>query len=858
MAAFDRIASGIPEMDKVLDNIRLGDNVVWRVSDLKAFKVFVRPYVQQAVLDRRKVVYIRFAAHEPLIDDLNGVKVVPVELSHRFETFTVAIHNIIEEEGRDVFYVFDCLSELQTAWSTDLMMGNFFQVTCPFLFDMDTVAYFPLIRGKHSLKAVAKIRDTAQVFLDVYADGDHLFVRPEKVWRRFSETMFLPQLYKPKDGTFRPILDGVQASQFYRALNQERWPGREQNNDAWDRFFDRTMENFEAGQDVSEAKGRMCRIMITRDERLRPLVRQYFKLEDYFDVRLRMVGTGLIGGKACGMLLARKIVERNCPEIAARLEPHDSFYVGSDVFYSYIVENHFWDLRVRQRRPEEYFSLAEPLAEKLRTGKFTKEMEDQFCKLLEYFGQDPIIVRSSSILEDGFGNAFAGKYESVFCANTGPMETRLAEFEDAVRQVYASTMSLSALAYRKDRGLAERDEQMALLVQRVSGSYYGNVYMPCAAGVGYSYSPYRFLKAIDPKAGMLRLVMGLGTSAVDRTEGSYPRLVSLDQPEVVSAVSSAEKHRYSQRGVAYISGKTRRVEQALSNRIEPFLPDYMKKLLFEHDWDAERQFRERGSNREILFVSCAGLVKNKALMQDMREMMAEIQRVYQYPVDIEFTINLSEDGAYVINLLQCRPLQVFKDDGKTDMPETFSPDKVVLECRDASMGLSLTQKIDAVVYVDPVAYYEMPYVDKTRVAKAIGQINWHFKQTGAHLILMVPGRVGTSSPELGVPTTFSDIDGFDAVFEIADSRAGYSPELSYGSHIFQDLVEAKILYTAVFENERTKKFKPEKIKALPEITSQIIQDTAHIAGILGVYDAAQAGLTVYHDMSAQRLVLALA
>ena len=858
MAAFDRIASGIPEMDKVLDNIRLGDNVVWRVSDLKAFKVFVRPYVQQAVLDRRKVVYIRFAAHEPLIDDLNGVKVVPVELSHRFETFTVAIHNIIEEEGRDVFYVFDCLSELQTAWSTDLMMGNFFQVTCPFLFDMDTVAYFPLIRGKHSLKAVAKIRDTAQVFLDVYADGDHLFVRPEKVWRRFSETMFLPQLYKPKDGTFRPILDGVQASQFYRALNQERWPGREQNNDAWDRFFDRTMENFEAGQDVSEAKGRMCRIMITRDERLRPLVRQYFKLEDYFDVRLRMVGTGLIGGKACGMLLARKIVERNCPEIAARLEPHDSFYVGSDVFYSYIVENHFWDLRVRQRRPEEYFSLAEPLAEKLRTGKFTKEMEDQFCKLLEYFGQDPIIVRSSSILEDGFGNAFAGKYESVFCANTGPMETRLAEFEDAVRQVYASTMSLSALAYRKDRGLAERDEQMALLVQRVSGSYYGNVYIPCAAGVGYSYSPYRFLKAIDPKAGMLRLVMGLGTSAVDRTEGSYPRLVSLDQPEVVSAVSSAEKHRYSQRGVAYISGKTRRVEQALSNRIEPFLPDYMKKLLFEHDWDAERQFRERGSNREILFVSCAGLVKNKALMQDMREMMAEIQRVYQYPVDIEFTINLSEDGAYVINLLQCRPLQVFKDDGKTDMPETFSPDKVVLECRDASMGLSLTQKIDAVVYVDPVAYYEMPYVDKTRVAKAIGQINWHFKQTGAHLILMVPGRVGTSSPELGVPTTFSDIDGFDAVFEIADSRAGYSPELSYGSHIFQDLVEAKILYTAVFENERTKKFKPEKIKALPEITSQIIQDTAHIAGILGVYDAAQAGLTVYHDMSAQRLVLALA
>jgi hypothetical protein len=347
---------------------------------------------------------------------------------------------------------------------------------------------------------------------------------------------------------------------------------------------------------------------------------------------------------------------------------------------------------------------------------------------------------------------------------------------------------------------------MALLVQRVSGSYYDTVYMPCAAGVGYSYSPYRFLKDLDPEAGMLRLVMGLGTSAVDRTEGSYPRLVSLDKPEVVSAVSSAEKHRYSQRGVEYISSKTRKVEQALSNRIEPLLPAYMKKLLFEHDWDAERQFRERGSNREILFVSCAGLVKNKALMEDMRRMMAEIQRVYQYPVDIEFTINLAEDGTYVINLLQCRPLQVFKDDGETNMPETFSPDKVVLECDGASMGLSLTQRIDAVAYVDPVAYYEMPYADKTRVAKAVGQINWHFKKSGRHLILMVPGRIGTSSPELGVPTTFSDIDAFDAVFEIADSRAGYSPELSYGSHIFQDLVEAKILYVAVFENKKNPMF----------------------------------------------------
>ena len=270
---------------------------------------------------------------------------------------------------------------------------------------------------------------------------------------------------------------------------------------------------------------------MTRDEKMREMVRANFEPEDFFDVRDHMIGTGMIGGKACGMLLARAIIRNQAPDIDEVLEPHDSFYVGSDVFYTYIVDNGFWDIRIRQRTEEGYFELADAFAKRLRDGSFSQTMKDQFLRIIEYYGQDPYIVRSSSILEDGFGNAFAGKYESVFCANRGSIQERIEEFEHAVKTVYASTMSLSALDYRKRRGLDKRDEQMALLVQRVSGASYGGYYMPCAAGVGYSYSPYRFMESIDPEAGMLRLVMGLGTSAVDREGGSYPRLVSLDRPE---------------------------------------------------------------------------------------------------------------------------------------------------------------------------------------------------------------------------------------------------------------------------------------------------------------------------------------
>ncbi len=858
MAAFDRVLSGIPQMDENFDNIRLGDNVVWRVNDLDQFKLFVDPYVEQAIRDGRNLIYFRFATHEPLLYEREGLKIIEVELNHRFENFTVKIREHITREGRDAFYVFDCLSELQTAWATDLMMGNFFQVTCPYLFILDTVAFFPLIRGKHSFQAIAKIRDTTQLFLDVYGGNGSIYVRPDKVWNRYSETMFLPHLYVPETGDFKPILDGVLASRFYQMLGDNVASPDTGNMDSWDRFFNMAESMYENGMDVKEACHRMCDIMMSRDERMREMIKKNFTPGDYFLIRKRMIGTGMIGGKACGMLLARKIIENRCPEIFNKLEPHDSFYIGSDLFYSFIVENGFWDLRIRQRNREEYFSLAEEFAGRLMTGRFSREMEEQFVKLLEYYGQDPIIVRSSSILEDGFGNAFAGKYESVFCSNSGDMDHRLEELENAVRIVYASTLSRSALDYRSRRGLGERDEQMALLVQRVSGSYYGEYYMPCVAGVGYSYSPYRFMDDLDPSAGMLRLVMGLGTSAVDRTEGSYPRLVSLDKPRATSAKNCTEKHQYSQRKLELMNRAVGKLEQTEPDVIKPYLPDYLKRLLFEHDLDAERMFRERGQLRDIEFVSCKGIVEKEEIMNNLRELLAVIHKEYDYPVDTEFTINLSGDGDYVINLLQCRPLQVYQDSGEMEMPDNVDEKNIYFECRGSSMGLSRSVKLDFIVSVDPVNYYNMPYREKYLAGQAVGSVNWALRGMNKKMLLMSPGRIGTSSPELGVPALFSDISEFEAICEISDSRAGYNPELSYGSHFFQDLVESGILYNAVFENEKTIVFNRDMLSGLENRLKGLAPKYEDMSDIVRVYDVSKMNYFLCHDMKKEKTICFIA
>ena len=240
MAAVEKTRSGIPMMDEALQYIRLGDNVVWQVPSLDEFRYVAEKFADQAIKDGRNLIYIRFAEHEPILTPREGLKIEHVELSHRFETFTVNIHNLIEREGFDAFYVFDCLSELEQAWSTDLMMGNFFHLTCPYLFILDTVAYFPLIRGRHSFDAIATIRDTTQLFLDVYKDDKDVYVRPMKVWNRYSQTMFQPYRLNREDNSFTVLNDGTEVSHFYSVMNLEASQAQDQNVDSWERFFSRT------------------------------------------------------------------------------------------------------------------------------------------------------------------------------------------------------------------------------------------------------------------------------------------------------------------------------------------------------------------------------------------------------------------------------------------------------------------------------------------------------------------------------------------------------------------------------------------------------------------------------------------
>lgn len=842
----DKVSSGLTGFDQVIDRLRLGDNVVWQVDSLQSYKMMVAPFVEQAVSDQRKMIYVRFGNHEPVVECApEAVRVYRVEASKGFESFATEVHHLIEKEGRRAFYVFDCLTDLLEVWHSDLMIGNFFKVTCPFLYDLETIAYFSLIRNAHTFSTIAGIRETTQLLLDLYHVNDKFYVHPLKVWQRYSPTMFFPHLIQGQSAL--GITSSSEAAELFASIHR----GGE-NLDYWDVILSKARQMLDLPPEQQQpSKKLLLSMLIGNDSRMTELCDRYFTLEDILKIASREVGTGYIGGKSVGMLLARKILEtEENGRMAAFLEPHDSYYLGSDIFYTYIVQNGWWELRTRQKTKEGYFAYAPELKEKMLAGRFPANIRDKFTEMLEYFGQSPIIVRSSSLLEDNFGNAFAGKYESVFCVNQGTPEERYEAFENAVRTVYASMMDEDALNYRMTRGLFDKDEQMAILVQRVSGDYYQKYFFPHAAGVGNSSNLYVWDRNIDMNAGMLRLVFGLGTRAVDRTVGDYARIVTLDNPLRAPLTDSKDLKKFSQNEVDVLNLSeniitSRKLEEILSLDIK------VDKELFAHpDYEHLRRLRELGYTdlQTPYILDFKKMLKETGFPEYMREMLAILSKAYEYPVDLEFTVNFIQDG-FRVNLLQCRPLQTRGLGRAVQMPKIEDGSDCLFCSKGHFMGGNVRLPVDYVVFVRTKPYLALKEQDKYSVARQIGFLNTLLK--GKNTMLIGPGRWGTSTPSLGVPVHFSELCFMTVLCEVASAAEGFMPELSYGSHFFQDIVESGIFYVALFDGEEEVVFQPETILEKGNLLKQFLpdspfQDIIHVAETIG--------MEIYSDITSQTVV----
>ncbi|HOC90909.1 MAG TPA: PEP/pyruvate-binding domain-containing protein [bacterium] len=838
-----QLSTGLPGLDNTLRGLIPGDNIVWRADTLEDYEFFLAPYWQSARAKGRKVVYFRFGSHRPLVPEDSGVDIVRPALEAGFEKFISDLHAVIRENGRGAFYIFDSLTDLSERWHSDQMLGNMFVLICPYLLDVEAIAYFALLRGRNSSDVIQRIHNTAQVIINVFRQSGELYLHPLKVQRRYSPTMYMLHVW---DGSgFQPVTNSASISDVMMSAPGVNPGENEAALGDLERIYAEAKEINDAVKrgerpesDAADALSKLAGITISRDARVLELARSCLTLSDVLQIKSRMIGSGQIGGKSVGMLISRAILRKQGGRWPDLLEAHDSFYVGSDVFYSFIVHNGLWHIREKQKDPERFMEGAGQARRRMLVGQFPDSIIKQFADMLDYFGQSPIIVRSSSLLEDNYLNAFSGKYESVFCANQGPREKRLEDFISAALSIYASSMSEKALSYRARRGLLQQDEQMALLVQRVSGSFHNRLFFPHIAGVGYSHNPYVWDKRIVPEAGMLRLVFGLGTRAVDRVDDDYTRIVALNMPGMRPESSFDKVRKYAQRRADVIDLDSNQLVFMSFEKIANRCEDIPLEMVSSRDSETDRRAAAAGmknvSSRALTFNK---LLKETSFADDMREMMSILREAYGADVDIEFTGNFTDDGALRINLLQCRPLNI-KGVGEVAETPVIPVENLIMKSTGAVIGKSRDINIDWIIYVPPSVYGELPRSDRYAAARLIGKIaRLPQLKSGGNIMMIGPGRWGSSMPELGLPVSFTEINAASVICELVAMNDNLIPEVSLGTHFFNDLVEMDILYIAYFPNVEGNLFNAQALESARNMLEELLPEDSSMSRAVKLIEA---------------------
>lgn len=858
------LSTGLPGLDKALRGLMPGDNIVWQLDSVPDYVRFVKPYCESALQHGKPLIYFRFAKHEPLVQEGAGIEIHRLYPEAGFESFIAHIHRVIEHTERGAWYVFDCLSELAFTWSSDTMLGNFFLLTCPYLYDVGALAFFALVRHAHATQVISIITETTQIFLDVYNKHEHLYVHPIKVQQRHSPTMYMLHVWEGND--FLPVAESATISEVLSAAACFPRDSNRFCQGLWHGTFlqaEDLLESRRRGENCDDALnvvfGKLLRMLMTRSERMLQLVSRYLSVEDVITIGRRIIGTGLIGGKSIGMLVARAILRSHDPLWNDVLEPHDTFYVGSDVFYTFLVQNGLWWKCQKHRDPEHFLEGADQTRQRILVGTLPDHIKAQFQSMLDYFGQSPIIVRSSSLLEDNFGHSFAGKYESIFLANQGSREQRLHDFISAVRTIYASALSEEALNYRARRGMLEQDEQMALLVQRVSGVVQGSLFFPHVAGVGFSYNPYAWSREINPKSGVLRLVYGLGTRAVDRTDDDYTRLVALNAPERRPVADVEEVYRYAQKRVDVLDLQANQLVSERFDEVVKQSQDPRLDLVASEDETLAQQ--ASGKTHPDVFswiLTFDPLLQETDYVFTMASMLEVLQHAYGCPVDVEFTTNFFKNNQYRINLVQCRPLQVQGEGIVSKLPDVIPPEDLILEASGAVIGKSRQTVIGRIIEVVPGVYGQMPVGERYSVARLIGRLLHVSEPERPETIMLIgPGRWGTSTPFLGVPVKFGEINNVSILTEIVEMRDNLVPDVSLGTHFFSELVESDILYFALFPAKEGNCINAEFFEQHPNRLSELIPDAAkwsHVVRVLDSPDSEQTSFILNANTLTQRVV----
>ncbi|MCR4429364.1 MAG: PEP/pyruvate-binding domain-containing protein, partial [Caldiserica bacterium] len=365
-------------------------------------------------------------------------------------------------------------------------------------------------------------------------------------------------------------------------------------------------------------------------------------------------------------------------------------------------------------------------------------------------------------------------------------------------------------------------------IQEVVGRRAGKYFFPLFAGVAFSHNEFRWSPRIKREDGIVRMVMGLGTRAVDRLINDYPFLFSPGQPNLRVNVSPDEVLKYSQKKVDLINLERRRFESVPVENLIHEVAEEIPNISFVVSIFQDEQLFQPVGNFFQLKEAKPVLTFNKLISQSpfvpqIRSILKILEESLGFPVDVEFAC---DGDLHKIYLLQCRPQSISEKSIFIRVPDDLSSEEVIFTAN-KYVSTGLVSGIEFVVFVDPDAYNSISsYEELLEVGRVIGTLN--SKLPKKKFILIGPGRWGSRGDvKLGVKVSYSQINNTAMLIEIARKKQDYVPELSFGTHFFQDLVEAQIRYLPLYPEDPGVVFNqeffldtPNEIKKLlPEIGS---------------------------------------
>ncbi|MBN1785370.1 MAG: phosphoenolpyruvate synthase [Candidatus Methanofastidiosa archaeon] len=500
-------------------------------------------------------------------------------------------------------------------------------------------------------------------------------------------------------------------------------------------------------------------------------------------------GDGQVGGKAKGILYSMEALQKGLikGKYLDLVSFPRSYIVTSEFYDRFIEENYLKD--VVSDKCREILSVKE-MNHKFLEGKIPDELSEVLFKVLEK-EDGPLIVRSSSILEDSMEYSFAGIYESYFIPNTGTLEHRVKNLEQTVKMVYASTFNNNAKGYRKIHRISWQREKMSLVIENVIGrKHRREYYYPFMAGVAFSRNYYPWNDRIKMEDGVGRLVLGLGTRAVGR---NYARVFSLSNPHLRPEGSVLnEIIRYSQKYIDVLNLSTGEfVSEPLNDMKDTSNTMYIACSTLKDNQYLTPTPKSIGKDENI-FPTFDRLLKSDKyfpFVPLMKELLTNIEEHFGVPIDIEFAVDIDEEMKGYLYLLQARPIVSRPEHKKVAIPDVKEEDVIIRS--DSVLGNGVIQGIKNIVYVPPDKFNAS---NSFAISREIGKVNEILDND--HYILIGPGRWGTSTPELGIPVNYSEISNSSVIVEV--SACGTSPELSYGTHFFGDITATNTLYFPVF------------------------------------------------------------